>query len=257
MEAWPFAREVRIFDELESTSDRARSMVQGGNVALPIAVWAGRQTLGRGQRHSSWWSDEGSLTFTIALDPAAHGLRVEQEPRLALTTAVAVIEALGAVGLADPRIGIRWPNDVEAGGRKLCGILPERVDTAGGHRLLIGVGLNVRTRFDLAPEAVARMATSLEVLQSRPLEPETLPRLLAAILARFEVALGRLAHDDPGLSREWDRLNQLRGQAVQIALGPRLLVGKAREIDPQGALCVDDGRQLHHLFAGRVLREAP
>jgi BirA family biotin operon repressor/biotin-[acetyl-CoA-carboxylase] ligase len=255
MDHWPFVRELRVFDELESTSDLARSMILEGSPPLPLAVRTLRQTVGRGQRDSRWWSDEGSLTFTLVIDPAAHGLRLDQHPRLSLMTAVAVIEAIAALGLSAPGIGIRWPNDVEAGGKKLGGILPERVETDRGHRLLIGIGLNVLTRLDRAPPAVRRMAVSLAELQPEPPAPGLLPRALAEILSRFERNLSRLAEDDPTLASEWDRLNLLRDQAIRVALGPHVVTGKARAIDAEGALCLDDGLQLHRLFGGQVLRD--
>jgi len=255
MTEWPFVKELWSFDELGSTSTVARSMVLGGSGALPFAVWARRQTRGRGQRQNAWWSDEGSLTFTLALDPLAHGLRLEQEPRLALATAVGLIAAVADLGLADPGIGVRWPNDVELGARKLGGILPERVETEAGDRILIGVGFNVATRTELAPPAVERMSTSLGALQPEPLSPEAVPIVLAAFLRRFPIVLGRLADDDPGLAAEWARLDLLRGRPIRVALGPRTLLGAARGIDAQGALLVDDGREVHRLFGGQVLRD--
>lgn len=256
MTEWPFVNEVWSFDELGSTSTVARSMVESGSGSLPFAVWARRQTRGRGQRKNAWWSDEGSLTFTLALDPVAHGLRLEQEPRLALATAVSLIEAVSAMGLVDPGIGVRWPNDVEIGARKIGGILPERIETEAGDRVLIGVGFNVATRTDLAPPAVERMATSLSALQPSPLSAEAVPCFLAAFLRRFPTDLARLAADDPGLADRWARLDLLRDCPIRVALGPRTLVGTARGIDPQGALIVDDGRETHHLFGGQVLRNA-
>ena len=57
--------------------------------------------------------------------------------------------------------GIRWPNDVEVDGRKLGGILPERVMTPNGPRVLIGIGLNVLTRVGDAPAEVGKMAVAL------------------------------------------------------------------------------------------------
>ena len=161
MDTWPFVREILVFDEVASTSDMARLILRDEARELPLALWARRQTSGRGRGENQWWSDEGSLTFTIVLAPEKHRLLVHQEPRLALMTAVAVIEAIGTLGLPAQGIGIRWPNDIEVGGRKLGGILPERVEIDTGHRLLLGVGLNVLTRVDLAPPAVGRMATSL------------------------------------------------------------------------------------------------
>lgn len=254
MTEWPFVKELWSFDELGSTSTVARSMIDDGSSALPFAVWARRQTRGRGQRQNAWWSDEGSLTFTLALDPVAHGLRLDQEPRLALAAAVSLIEAVSAMGWVDPGLGVRWPNDVEIGDRKLGGILPERVETGRGDRILIGVGFNVATRTDLAPASVERMATSLGAFQPEPLPADAVPGFLAAFLRRFPIDLRRLAADDAGLAEQWDRLDLLRDRPVRVALGPRMLVGTARGIDPQGALMVDDGREIHHLFGGQVLR---
>jgi BirA family biotin operon repressor/biotin-[acetyl-CoA-carboxylase] ligase len=220
----------------------------------PFAVWARRQTRGRGQRANAWWSDEGSLTFTLVIDPAQHGVRPDQQPRIALMTAVVLIEAVAALGWRDPGLGVRWPNDVEVDGRKVAGILPERVETPAGDRVLIGVGANVATRTDLAPPEVARMATSLGALQPEPLTVGDLPAYLAAALERFPAALRRLADDDPTLAAEWARLDLLRGRPVRAAVGPRNLVGTGRGIDAEGALLVDDGREIHRLFAGRILR---
>jgi BirA family transcriptional regulator, biotin operon repressor / biotin---[acetyl-CoA-carboxylase] ligase len=170
-------------------------------------------------------------------------------------TAVAVIEAIGALGLTDPGIGIRWPNDIEVNGRKLGGILPERVETRLGHRLLIGIGLNVLTRIEQAPPGVQRMATSLSALQLQPLDPSFLAGFLAAILTQFERALDMMAADDPGLAWQWDRLNLLRDQVVRVALGPKVICGKVHDIDTQGALGVHDGQQVQRLFGGQVLRD--
>jgi BirA family biotin operon repressor/biotin-[acetyl-CoA-carboxylase] ligase len=166
-----------------------------------------------------------------------------------------VIDAIGALGLSDMGIGIRWPNDIEIGDRKLGGILPERIEIDMGHRLLIGIGLNVLTRIDLAPPAVGRMATSLSALQPEPLDPSILPRFLATILAQFECKLHRLVEDDPGLAQQWDRLNLLRDQTVRVAHGPRITAGKVKAIDPEGALVLHDGQQVHRLFGGQVLRD--
>src|SRR5204862_8267983 len=124
--------------------------------------------------------------FTLAIDPAAHGLVVQSEPKLALATAVAVIDALRELDLGSPSIGIRWPNELEVDGRKLGGILPERIETEQGHRILIGVGLNVLTDLAGAPAEVWRMATSLAAMQGGPLDEPVLPRLLSAILRHFE-----------------------------------------------------------------------
>jgi BirA family biotin operon repressor/biotin-[acetyl-CoA-carboxylase] ligase len=229
-------------------------MASQGVKELPLLIWANKQTQGRGRNGNLWWSDEGSLTFTLVLDPIAHGLSPDQEPRLALTAAVATIEAIGILGLANVGIGIRWPNDIEVNGRKLAGILPERVDTKFGHRLLIGVGVNVLSQLEQAPLEIQRVATSLSTLGPELLNCSFIARFLAATLERFEDALRRLVVDDPRLVAEWNRLNLLRDQIVRVVLGPKTVSGRVQGIDTQGALILHDGQQQRHLLGGQVLR---
>jgi BirA family biotin operon repressor/biotin-[acetyl-CoA-carboxylase] ligase len=256
---WPFVRTLIQREVLASTSDLARQLVlsyrDGGK--LPLAVWATRQTQGRGRGDHRWWSDSGSLTFTLALDPALHGLFTEHQPRLALAAAVAVIDAIELLGLEEAP-GIRWPNDIEAGGRKLGGILPERLETPSGPRLLIGIGLNVASRLDDAPPEVRRMAVSLAELRPKPapVRPGLIEGLLHAILAGFARVLDRLAHDDPGLAERWSALDTLRDQPVRVDLGPRIIAGIGRGIDREGALCLATAEEgMVRLFGGQVLRD--
>jgi len=242
------------YEVADSTSDRAAGLVRGGLDALPLVVWAKNQTQGRGRGSHQWWSDAGSLTFTMAIDPAAHGLAIEHEGKLALATAVAVIDALHELQLGRPSIGIRWPNDLEVDGLKLGGILPERLETGHGSRILIGVGLNVRTNLADAPAGVRAMATSLAAVHAGSLDPPVSPRLLPVILRHFESVLGRLVDGDPELADRWSRLDLLRDRWVGVDLGTHVVEGWGRGIDRDGALCLNDGRQRIRLFGGRVLR---
>lgn len=251
----PFVRTTLDFEEVASTSDLARQLAADAPHELPLLVRARRQTRGRGRGSNAWWSDEGSLLFSLLLDPARHGLRPEHEPRLALVTALAAVEAI-APHLPDPGVlGIRWPNDVEAGGLKLGGILPERVETGRGPRLVIGVGLNLSTRLDAAPAAVRAMATSVEALRGRPLPPDDAGRVLIDLLAHLAEGLEALGRDDPALAARWDRLDTLRGVPVRIDLGPRLVEGSGAGIDDRGGLRLRTAEGPLTLFGGRVLRD--
>jgi BirA family biotin operon repressor/biotin-[acetyl-CoA-carboxylase] ligase len=261
---FPFLQTLVESAVLDSTSDTARRLLEAGAVELPLAVWADRQTQGRGRGSNRWWSDAGSLTFTLAIDPAAYGLRPEHEPRLALATAVAVIGALGPLRLAQS-LGIRWPNDIEVNEKKLGGILPERLETLRGPRLMIGIGLNVATRLADAPPEVRDMATSLDDLRGTPgaaaaaVDAERVrgekERLFSSSLREFEVILGRLAANDPRLAAEWAALDTLRERAVRVDLGTRTVAGTGRGIDAEGALCLAAEEGVVRLFGGRVLRD--
>ena len=251
---WPFAKTTVAYDLVDSTSDRAAELVRDGCCALPLLVWARTQTRGRGRGTHEWWSDVGSLTLTVAIDPLVHGLTLGNEPKLALATAVAVIDALNELELGSPSIGIRWPNDLEAEGRKLGGILPEQVETPHGRRLLIGLGLNVQTNLAAAPAPVRAMATSLATLHGKPPGEPTSERLIPAILGHFESVLQRLALDDPALACRWNGLDLLREKWVCVDHGTHQVAGWGRGIDHNGALCLHDGQRPLRIFGGRVIR---
>ena len=212
------------------------------------AYCAKRQTKGRGRGENAWWSDDGSLTFTLAIDPERHGLRLEHQPRIALATAVAIIRTLPAAA-----IGIRWPNDLEWTGRKLGGILPERIETRFGSRVLIGIGLNLETDLDRAPIEVRRMAVSLrEIFGTTRIVTDD---LFVHVLRQVGRGLEQLAGNDERLPRRWSELDILRDEVIRIDLGTRIIQGVANGIDGEGALVVDVEGESIQLFGGRVLRD--
>ena len=253
--AWPFVNSTVVYDTVDSTNDRAAELVREGCCTLPLAVWARNQTRGRGRGTHEWWSDAGSLTLTLAIDPVVHGLTVHNEPKLALATAVAVIDALNELELGSPALGIRWPNDLEADGGKLGGILPENLETPHGRRILIGIGLNVQTNLAAAPSEVRALATSLAALHAKPLDESIFGRLIPAFLGHFESVLQRLTLGDPELACQWARLDLLREKWVRVDLGTHQIAGWGQGIDQNGALCLNDGQQSLRLFGGRVIRD--
>lgn len=251
-----FARTLIHVPVLGSTSDEAKRLLLEGRSALPLVVRADRQTAGRGQGVRVWWSDAGSLLFTIGIDPEAYGLRTEHIPRVALVTALAVIAAIEA-HVSGVRPGIRWPNDIEVDDRKLGGILPECVTTQAGRRLAIGIGLNVRNRFESAPAEVRALATSLSILsdQDQAIEP-----LFEAILERIEPELRALSHDDPGQVARFVARDELRDRPIRVEVGSEIKSGIARGIDSRGGLLFEADHEeggTRPIFSGRVLRDPP
>ncbi len=143
---------AEFHSRIGSTSGRARRLAEEGR-PLPAIVVAGRQERGRGRRGRRWVSDsELGLWCTVAKDAAPGEVGV-----LPLRTGLALALALESVAPA-ARIRVKWPNDLVAGGRKLGGILCERVRNA----VLVGIGINLNHRRDQLP-AVTPPATSLRV----------------------------------------------------------------------------------------------
>jgi BirA family biotin operon repressor/biotin-[acetyl-CoA-carboxylase] ligase len=236
-------------EEVESTSDLARDLIESNAIELPLLVRARRQTRGRGRGENAWWSDSGSLTFTVGFDPQSLGLKPEQEPRVGLASALAVIEGLASF----IRIGIRWPNDLEVGGRKLGGILPERIETNAGVRMLVGIGINLETEFKYAPLPIRRLAVSLrELVGAVAIDSD---QVLARVLERLRVELGKLAGDDDSLAIRWQKHDDLLGKPVRVDVGSRIVEGVARGIESDGSLRLELPAETIKLYGGRVIRQ--
>ena len=100
---------------------------------------AEHQTGGQGTQGRAWISApaEASLALSIA---RRFPLATPMLSGLSLVTGIAVAEALG-----DERIGLKWPNDLLAGGRKLGGILVNLRAAPDSHcEAVVGIGLNLR-----------------------------------------------------------------------------------------------------------------
>ena len=248
----PFPGEQIEVASTRSTSDLARALIVEGRTC-PFVVRALEQTAGRGRGSNRWWSDAGSLMFTSAFDPREFGLDPAREILVALTAATAIVDAIARF-LPTPGALIRWPNDVEYRGRKLAGLLPERVKTPGGPRFLLGVGLNVATDFDGAPQDVRALATSLT--SERPAESEPIgpSDLFDPILAAIGAALAHLGADDPTLPARWNALDALRGLRVRVVQGDRTIEGEGAGIAPDGGLRIDTVAGVVSAYGGIVPR---
>ncbi len=168
------------FDSLPSTQDHAVELAKKTEEPGWLAVVAGAQTKGRGTAGNEWYSPAGqNLYFSLITWPPEG---VAEPAVLNHVAALAVVEVLADYGAA---CKIKWPNDVLAGGKKLCGIL----STSGKNKLgvgfvVCGVGLNINT--EAFPPGLAGLATSMKLATGKsPDKEELLGKLLAALERRF------------------------------------------------------------------------
>lgn len=224
--------------EAGSTMDVARAIATAADHPLPAVVIADRQTSGRGRRGAGWWQAPGSLAMSLVVD--AHSLGAESpQPIWSLACGVALAEA---IRLVEPEAAalVRWPNDIEVAGRKLAGIL---VETAGGSRVIFGVGVNTTGSAAAAPAPIAGRVATMPDLVGRPLERQ---RLLAAFVPRLLGLLAESARDPGRLAARYRPLCSLSGHLVRVHVGGGIVEGTCGGIAPDGRLVIDTpgGREL-------------
>ena len=239
-------REVVVFEETDSTNDYAarlgRDAVAGG-----VMVFAERQTSGRG-RFGRRWDSASHLGIwgSLLLRPT---LAVAHWPRLTTGTAVAIARVLQeASGLSTQ---IKWPNDVQIGGRKVAGILMETgIDRFQQPFAVLGFGINVNHAAGDFPDEIAALATSVLCASGRT---ACRAALAAALLEELERVLPSLDAGFAGVVAEASRRSSLLGRWVRLWTPGGALEGFAEDLDEEGRLRLrlGDGR-IETLLGGEV-----
>jgi len=243
--AWPEGYELKEFTEIDSTNEEARRRAMAAEPG-PIWLRADVQTKGRGRRGREWISPKGNLFATLMIRPQ---LTAPEAARLSFAAALSVADFLDAY--VDPqRIKLKWPNDVQLDGAKVCGILLESSAHADGtvDWLAVGVGINLANHPQLdVPKTIA-----LADVTEPPLPSEALNHLAPAFskwLAAYEAAGFR------ALRESWLARARGLGEALIVRLPREELQGRFAGIDEEGALLLETGEGLREITAGEVFFE--
>ncbi len=138
---------------MDSTNDVARRMIDV--LKNDDIIWAISQTKGRGKGERTWYSPEGGLWFSVIFKPQ----RLCKDPNIYTKLAsVAVIHILKRMRVED--VGVKWPNDIYYGKKKVGGILTEIFSRGSIHTVIIGIGLNVNNE---PPQGVENAISLFEI----------------------------------------------------------------------------------------------
>lgn len=227
---------VEVLPALPSTNTELMQRARAGRTE-PVLLVAEAQTAGRGRLGRTWTTGVGdALTFSLGLP-----LAPADWSGLSLAVGVAVAEAL------DPRVAIKWPNDLWVDGRKLAGILVETAGFAGavpGPRYaVVGVGINI------APRPADGLRTPPAALQD--LWPQAdAPAALARIARPLVEALQAFEREGfAGFQARYAARDLLRDRAVTLSDG---LAGTAHGVNESGALLVHTEAGLQAVTSAEV-----
>lgn len=241
-----FVRRIEYLNETTSTNTVALALTEDEIGPLPLLVLAARQTDGRGRGANRWWSSEGALTFSIVLDAGAVRLSPPRRPLMSLATGLAVAEAIADL-FPRGEVGVKWPNDVYLGGKKVAGILVE--SARRGEQLVVGVGINVNNSLSDAPAGIAGRATSMVDVAGEMLNLTT---VLTCVLQHFSRQLEALADDEERIIESLRQRCVLTGRRVLVDAGQECVAGVCRGLDGDGALLIATSSGLRRVVAGVV-----
>lgn len=233
---------IEVVDETGSTNaDLAAAAREGAPVGSVLL--ADHQSAGRGRLGRTWTAPPGTgIAMSVLVRPS---VSLERWTWLPLLAGLAVSDGIRQE--ADLPADLKWPNDVLVLGRKVCGVLAERVETPSGPAVVIGMGLNVHLTAEQLPVPTA---TSLALvldelgLGAFPLHRtslvSTILRSLERILARWEEVADVPDLGADALSLAYRERCATIGREVRISLSDGNAVdGVARDVDAAGRLVLE------------------
>jgi BirA family transcriptional regulator, biotin operon repressor / biotin---[acetyl-CoA-carboxylase] ligase len=235
--------EIHCFDNVGSTNALACSLASEG-ASEGTVVAAESQTKGRGRLGRPWESPLGGLYFSVILRPE---MRIEEISAMTLVSASAIVCAISEISSANP--GIKWPNDIFIGDKKVCGILaetmgqPDRTDF-----LVIGAGINVNTAREKLPEE----ATSMKAETGKTTDRAELLCLILENLERYYDIFKSKGF--AAFREEVKGMSNVLGKEVRIETNRNTVSGMAIDIDVSGALIVrDHDGKMNSIHSGDVI----
>lgn len=240
-------RAVYYYASLDSTNREARALASAGAPGGSLVV-AEEQAGGRGRLGRGWFSPRYmGIWCSLVLRP---DIEPGKAPPVTMLTAVAVSAAVEKVTGVRP--GIKWPNDLLAGGRKLCGILTEMdAEMEKVNFLVVGIGLNVNIPPDAFPEELRATATSLYQVKGGRVSRQD---LLKQLLREFENCYRNWLESGFGpVLEEWKRRCVTLNCPVRVSTPRESWDGWAEDVDDAGALILRmPGGSRQRFMAGEV-----
>ncbi|MFE2008454.1 bifunctional biotin--[acetyl-CoA-carboxylase] ligase/biotin operon repressor BirA [Pseudomonas guariconensis] len=220
---WP----LWIHETIDSTNAEALRLIARGESA-PFLVLAEQQTAGRGRRGRQWVSPFAENLYYSLVLRVEGGMR--QLEGLSLVVGLAVMRTLQVFGL--DAAGLKWPNDVLVGERKIAGILLELVgDPADVCHVVLGIGINVNMQSN---DRVDQQWTSMKREVGGSIDRN---RLVAQLNQQLQHELARhRRYGFAAFQEEWEQANLWLGRTVSLIAGSNRIDGVMLGVDGLGAL---------------------
>lgn len=226
--------EIYYYPKIGSTNTEAKRLA----IDMPdkhFIVVTDEQTSGKGRLKRSWLSDAGlDLTFTIHLPLDCE---LSDYFRYTLLSVNSVHKALSFY--ADS-MTIKWPNDIYASGKKICGILSETVTEHNRIKsFIIGAGINVNSK-----------KTDGKAVSLLDIYGETIDRnlLLASILKEFYSDLALVESGFDGIYKYWKTRLIGLNRAVRFDTGKTVIEGILADVERDGSVVIrtDKGEEKYY-----------
>ncbi|MFO7611484.1 MAG: biotin--[acetyl-CoA-carboxylase] ligase [Clostridia bacterium] len=228
---------LRFQKVTESTNALAKKIAPDEKEKFALVV-AERQNGGRGRLGRLFESDNNlGVWCSFIIKP-----NMEPEEALVITVVSAIAVCITVFELYGVEPGIKWPNDIIMGGRKVCGILSEMsCETGAIEHIVVGVGINVIQQKNDFSKEVSQTASSLYMETG---DRRGRAEIVAALCYNMREAVEAVERKDTGWLREnWSRFTATDGKYINIWKNGRKTTVFAEGIDEKGRLITLDEKK--------------
>lgn len=224
------------FKEIDSTNNYLKNSYQLlDDFTFAVADY---QSHGKGRNDRVWQSNSGeNLMFSFLIKNKE---LINKAESFSILTAAEVASLIEKYDIDN--VGIKWPNDILIGDKKVCGIL---LEGQVPDYLVIGVGLNVNQK-DF-PNDLRRPATSLSLEAKQPFDIEELKeRLFSNIVNNFS----NIKNEE--YLEYFRQHNYLQNKRVRVVINNQVFIGEVVGIDDNFCLQVLSRDMLLHIDSGEI-----
>ncbi len=245
-----------------SNADLMQRARQAGAAPLPWLLGADHQSSARGRAGRPWQNAAGStLMFSCAF---AVDLPIAELPGLSPVMGIAACEALRDLisahrasqspPIAEIRLALKWPNDLQWDQAKLAGILVESANRPDSQSPVIvaGIGLNLKDAPALSTELGRPIADWSQIAGISPTISSAL--IVASIAHAWSRAIKDYATGGYAVFKtRFDRVDALAGHQVDVTnQGSILQTGVAIGTDSIGRLLLQNNQGISAVMVGDV-----
>lgn len=222
---------INIYKTLTSTNTEAKMAILQ-NAKHGTVILSEEQTKGRGRLGRDFFSPpQSGIYMSIILKPH---LNIANSVLITTAAAVAVCLSIDKFSKESPQI--KWVNDIYIENKKVCGILTEAVtDFESGtvDSVIIGIGLNVKTKENSFPEELQGIAGSIFNTEEGF---NTRNQLSAEIINKVLSICESL--EDRAFLKIYKERSMILGQDIIFKKNNEWFEGFAQDIDENGGLAV-------------------
>ncbi|HMS26625.1 MAG TPA: biotin--[acetyl-CoA-carboxylase] ligase [Burkholderiaceae bacterium] len=239
---------IEILPEIGSTNTELMRRAKEGKLE-PILLVAEKQTAGRGRLGRDWIALTDRVDNALPMLTFSLGMPLSPISWSGLSLAIGVSLASSL----DPRIRLKWPNDLWLNERKLAGILIETTVINDQRFAVIGIGINILQAQPFSTSALRTAPAWLHEINTQAQAANTLAQVIAPLISTIQL------FETQGFApfqKTFNALDALHNRTVLIQNNAvsktgseqlqGLTQGLAQGVDDAGALIVltESGRQL-------------